>query len=728
MTWWKGLLGLITWLFTAELSRHFKFGGLEMSLVWPPDGIALGLVLVYGLPMLLSLAMAVIGWHLHLGSAWQTIAIGVGAFVIAMGAAHFLGQWFLRLAKDLKPVAQILVFQGMTTLPVATILSLLGGWQFVVNASAQDDSQSVNVLLVMFLSELFGALLFTRLTMLTADGLEKSHSTCTATSERWQIFWWASVGGVILLAQMGQHTAFELMGSSPRYLLLLLVAWAAYQGRPLFVHVVTALCGMALLMLAPAPLEGSDLTRWILDQALLVICVSAVAYVVSAAQSHQNQIERDLRLAANRDALTGLLSERGLMAELAQRNEQPVLLGLDILNLDDFESLGGVENARDVEANVALLLTNSVATPALWSRARDGWFVGLVSPAVKQSDTEHQIRQLLEGRRFKLEERSVRLRVAIGWLQPVATHLEPNEQLSLLALACKIQGDWAQDSTLPNDLPGLVTARRLQLTHVESLRDALREGHARDGPGLWLAMQAIKSARDGQPDLGFEVLLRWRDHDGREKSPGEFLPLAERHGLMPQIDRWVISHVCQLLAASHAKPTMLGKISINLSGMSMSDPSLADYILNAIKISGFPTTSFCFEVTESSGIAQRTAAVDLLIRLRKAGIKTALDDFGTGLATFDYLKSLPLDYVKIDGSFVRQLETNRTDQCIVESVCIVARTLGLYTVAEFVETKEQRTLLAAYGVDQVQGYGIAMPIPLAPFLSAGDTHNRNTAT
>jgi EAL domain-containing protein (putative c-di-GMP-specific phosphodiesterase class I) len=122
-------------------------------------------------------------------------------------------------------------------------------------------------------------------------------------------------------------------------------------------------------------------------------------------------------------------------------------------------------------------------------------------------------------------------------------------------------------------------------------------------------------------------------------------------------------------------------------------------------------------VTESTGFAERTAAIDTLQRLRQAGIHTALDDFGTGLATFDYLKSLPLDVVKIDGSFIRHIATSRADQRIVEAVCMVASTLGLRTVAEFVETPDQRALLAAYGVDQVQGYGIARPVPFVGYLA-----------
>ena len=725
LTWWKGLIALFVWLLTAELSRHFRFGGFEMSLVWPPDGIALGLVLVYGLRMLLPLALAVVCWHVYLGSEWQTVLIGVGAFATALSVASLLGQWFARIASGLRPVPQVVIFQTMTTLPAATLLALLGGWQFVLSASGQTGSQSADILLVMFLSELFGALLFSRLTMLVADGLEGNAPIEEAQSEVWQAAWWVSVGAVILFTLLGRNAEFELLGSSPRYLLLVLVAWAAYQGRPLFVHGVTALCGMALLMLAPAPLEGMGLSKWILDQALLVISVSVVAYVVSAAQSHQNHIEESLRQAVNRDGLTGMLSERGLLVELANRKEQTVLLGLDILNLDHFESLGGIEGARDVEANVAKVLVDTVPEVSFWARARDGWFVGLTSTLVSQGDIDQTVRQALEGRRFKLEGRMVRLRVAIGWLQPERSNLEPSEQLSLLALSCQIQADRTQNAPLPGDLSGLIQTRRLQLTRVEALRDALQEKHATRGPGLWLAMQSIQAAHVDQQDLGFEVLLRWRDADGRESSPGEFLPLAERYGLMPQVDRWVISNVCQLLADAGVDPATLGKVSINLSGMSMSDPGLADYILNNIRTSGLPATSFCFEVTESSGIAERSAAIDMLHRLRNVGVKTALDDFGTGLATFDYLKSLPLDYVKIDGSFVRNLHTNRTDQRIVESVCTVARTLGLYTVAEFVETQEQRSLLAAYGVDQVQGYGIAKPIPLSSFLDQLETPKKS---
>lgn len=714
---------MFVWLLTAELSRHFKFGGLEMSLVWPPDGIALGLVLAYGLRIVLPLALAVVCWHVLLGTEWLTALIGVGAFVAALSVASFLGQVFARIAPGLKPVPQVVAFQAMTTLPAATLLAVLGGWQFVLAASGQSDAQSADILLVMFLSELFGALLFARLTMLVADALESTTPTDAAGTERWQLAWWASVGAVTVLTLLGRQAEFELLGSSPRYLLLVLVAWAAYQGRPLFVHGVTALCGMALLMLAPAPLEGMGLSKWILDQALLVVCVSVVAYVVSAAQSHQHHIEESLRQAANRDDLTGMLSERGLLAELGNKTEHTVLLGIDILNLDYFESLGGIEGARDVEANVAKVLANAVPDVSCWARERDGWFVGLTSTRANQQNIEQALRQALDGRRFKLEGRTVRLRVAIGWLQPDAPNLEPSEQLSLLALACQIQADRTHNAPMPGDLSGLIQARRLQLTRVEALRDALQDNHATRGPGLWLAMQAIKAAKLDQQDLGFEVLLRWRGADGIESSPGEFLPLAERYGLMPQVDRWVISNVCQLLAMSCADPVALGKVSINLSGMSMSDPGLADYILDSIQSSGLPATSFCFEVTESSGIAERSAAIDMLNRLRSVGAKTALDDFGTGLATFDYLKSLPLDYVKIDGSFVRNLHTNRTDQRIVESVCMVARTLGLHTVAEFVETPQQRSLLAAYGVDQVQGYGIAKPIPLAYFLDELGTHS-----
>lgn len=720
LTVWKAIAGFAIWLFAAELSRHFRFGGLEMSLVWPPDGIALGLVLAYGVRMVPPLALAVVCFNLQLGSGWLTTLIGTGALSAALVLGCMMGKVFNGVAHRLKPVPREVAFASTVLLPFATTLAMLGSWQFTLLPATNGPPDAVNILLVMFLSELFGALLFTRLTIQLVELAERhtGNPGFPGAPVPWLLGWWLVYAAILLLVGLGGQPGFELLGASPRYLLLLLVAWAAYQGSALFVQTATAVCGVSLLVLAPAPVAGSDPALWVLDQALLVMCVSAVALVVSAAQAHQRQTENELLLAAHTDSLTGCLSERGLLSALADRQQPDTLLGLDIVNLNHVESLGGIEGARNAELHVANILRKAVPEAFGWARARDGWFVGMIPTGAPCSELEEALRTSLSDHHYKLEGRPLRLRTAIGWLHASsAVGLTPGEQLSLLALACQLQADNAQGAPVPNDLGGLIATRRAQITHLEALREALRYPHAGDGPGLWLAAQPIQSACGKQPDLGVEILLRWRDGPTSNRNPGEFLPLAEQHGLMPQIDRWVIRNVCQLLAQSGVQPDAVGKVSINLSGLSMSDPSLADHILEQVRASGFPPGSFCFEVTESTGFAERTAAIDTLQRLRQAGIHTALDDFGTGLATFDYLKSLPLDVVKIDGSFIRHIATSRADQRIVEAVCMVASTLGLRTVAEFVETPDQRALLAAYGVDQVQGYGIARPVPFVGYLA-----------
>lgn len=246
--------------------------------------------------------------------------------------------------------------------------------------------------------------------------------------------------------------------------------------------------------------------------------------------------------------------------------------------------------------------------------------------------------------------------------------------------------------------------------------------------GLWLACQPIHRVGAEPGDAaggGMEVLLRWSTAEGAPVPPADFLPLAERHGLMPQIDRWVVTQTVRALAAHGGIGQVrerlggFGHVAINLSGASVSDPLLLEYITTAIRDSGLPASLFCFEITETAGIARPAEAARLLASLRALGAKTALDDFGTGLATFDYLKTLPLDIVKIDGRFVRDVVTSRVDQRIVAATCEVARAMGLHTVAEFVETPQQRTLLATYGVDYVQGYGIARPLPLGEYLGRG---------
>jgi diguanylate cyclase (GGDEF)-like protein/PAS domain S-box-containing protein len=222
----------------------------------------------------------------------------------------------------------------------------------------------------------------------------------------------------------------------------------------------------------------------------------------------------------------------------------------------------------------------------------------------------------------------------------------------------------------------------------------------------------VPGADDGQH---FEILVRMLGDDGEIVTPDRFLPAAERYNLIGQLDRWVIRNSFDWYAANCTEccdgdPVTM---AINLSGASAADESLLDYIKSELERTGVPPMAVCFEVTETAAIENLEAAKHFISDLQNMGCRFALDDFGSGLSSFAYLKTLPVDYLKIDGSFVRDIVTDPVDHAMVSSMNQLGRAMGIRTIAEFVENDEILGKLAEIGVDFAQGYGIARPCPLS---------------
>lgn len=236
---------------------------------------------------------------------------------------------------------------------------------------------------------------------------------------------------------------------------------------------------------------------------------------------------------------------------------------------------------------------------------------------------------------------------------------------------------------------------------------ARRIKHAIDHGRFALACQPIVSTKD-QSLESFEVLIRMVDEDESLIMPGGFLATAERFGLAPELDRWVIVHAIDNLI-EHRRTAPNTRYSINLSAQTLSDPSICDFIVDKLETSSLDPTALTFEITETAAIADMNVAAKLLYRLQAIGCKTALDDFGSGMPSFAYLKSLPVDIVKIDGHFVKQLAESPVDQAMVKGMNEIVHALGKKTVAEFVENEESFRLLCAYGVDYAQGYYLGKP-------------------
>jgi PAS domain S-box-containing protein len=260
-----------------------------------------------------------------------------------------------------------------------------------------------------------------------------------------------------------------------------------------------------------------------------------------------------------------------------------------------------------------------------------------------------------------------------------------------------------------------ITERRLRRESMESdvktlswisrIQDALTEDR------FELYAQPIIDLSSGRV-VQRELLLRMREESGEIVLPDSYLPVAEQYGLIGDIDRWVIERGTEIAVAG-------GAVELNLSAHSIGDPALLDDIERALKRTGVDPTSLVFEITETALIADEAAAKGFADRLHGLGCKLALDDFGTGYGGFTYLKQFPVDFLKIDIEFVRDLPTNPASQHVVEAVVVLAQAFGMKTVGEGVENAQTLDLLRELGVDYAQGYHIARPGPLEqPFTSA----------
>ena len=208
-----------------------------------------------------------------------------------------------------------------------------------------------------------------------------------------------------------------------------------------------------------------------------------------------------------------------------------------------------------------------------------------------------------------------------------------------------------------------------------------------------------------------EILIRMLDEAGRIVLPGAFLPAAERYGLMLAIDRWVVRRSLEALSAT---PDIGGHVTfaINISGQSLGAADFLDFVTEQIDATQVAPNRLCFEITETSAVSELAHALRFIETLKAVGCQFALDDFGTGLSSFSYLKALPVDYLKIDGGFVKGLVGDDIDQAMVEAVHHIGHIMGLKTIAEWVESQAILLKLRQIGVDYGQGYALGHPRPL----------------
>lgn len=311
--------------------------------------------------------------------------------------------------------------------------------------------------------------------------------------------------------------------------------------------------------------------------------------------------------------------------------------------------------------------------------------------------------------RFSWQKSSFNIGASIGLVRINKNTRDITSLLSAADIACYSAKDSGRNQVklyTPDDQEQ--SQRRTEILWASRITQSIEKNQ------LCLLHQPIQPLRHFtayQPH--YEILVRMRRDDGELITPNAFLPAAERYSLITNIDRWVIDTSLQTLNQLINLPDSLPLMfSINLSGPSLGSRVMRDYLVNKLREYQIPAGAVCIEITETAAITHLVDAIELIKKLKEEGCRFALDDFGTGLASFSYLKSLPVDYLKIDGSFVKDILHDTMDFTIVESVNNLAHALGLKTIAEFVESDAIARKLKTMGVDFAQGYFIGEPVPL----------------
>lgn len=428
-------------------------------------------------------------------------------------------------------------------------------------------------------------------------------------------------------------------------------------------------------------------------------------------------LTRELTHQARHDALTGVPNrrefERRLLALLGTPRDSGTSHVLCYLDLDQFKVVNdtcGHVAGDELLRQVTTLLRDHVRESDVLARLGGDEFgiLFLGCSLEKATEMAELLRGLIQEFRFSWDGKTFAIGVSIGLVAVLPEDHDLGKLLSAADTACYAAKESGRNRlhTYRKD-DDHVVLRHGQMQWVTRLRAAL------DQDRLRLYAQPIMALPPDDASFPhYEILVRLEE-DGRIISPENFIPAAERYGLMPQIDEWVFNNTLSWLGdLFRQRGEIESTFGINLSGASLSDVRFREAFVMALERAGLPAGAICIEVTESSAVANLSQVVEFIRRVKRLGCTFALDDFGSGLSSFAYLKAMPVDFLKIDGGFVKDIERDPIDLAMVQSINTIGHTMGLKTIAEFVESEAVLRRLIDLGVDYAQGFHIGQPHPL----------------
>ena len=429
--------------------------------------------------------------------------------------------------------------------------------------------------------------------------------------------------------------------------------------------------------------------------------------------SESRELNRRLSYHASHDILTGLVNRREFESRIDRalksakaRETSYALLYLDLDRFKIINDTCGHQAGDTLLGQLGALLKAKIRWRDCLSRlGGDEFAVLLESCSLDEAmRTAEGLVEAIEQFKFNWDDRGFALTVSVGVVPITPENEDVASIMNAADSACQAAKESGRNRIHcfeENDID--LMRRRREIQWAARINNALEENR------FELFRQTIKPLQEDISGEHYELLLRMRDESGSLVSPDLFITAAERYGIMPNVDRWVVENAFRWLVSEADERERLTLCSINLSGQSLADDKFLPFVIEQFHRSGLDASLICFEITETSAIASYAQASRFINALKELGCLFALDDFGTGLSSFGYLKHFPVDFLKIDGSFVKEILHDPIDREMVRSINEIGHLTNKQTIAEFAENDEIIAMLRGMGVDYAQGYGVSEP-------------------
>ncbi|MES3006976.1 MAG: EAL domain-containing protein [Pseudomonadota bacterium] len=450
--------------------------------------------------------------------------------------------------------------------------------------------------------------------------------------------------------------------------------------------------------------------------------ISAVSMAFNGLLDSLQHSQKALVRQATHDALTGLINRHQFEYELEAalhavrgglRTHHLMFLDLDRFKIVN-DSCGHMAGDIVLKDLAALMRAQLRSTDVLGRIGGDEFGVILLDcDPVMARELAGNLREAVSSFRFEADNHQFTFGASIGLVHLNALGMTTRAAaLTIADSACRIAKNAGRNRVHEHRGQDERLSQQLQQTlWVNRITEALE----RDLFSLYF--QKIVSLEPSAPHCNAEVLLRLRGEDGEVIAPGVFLPAAERYHMMVQIDRWVITHFFTWFATHVGQLDEIDCFSVNLSGQSLGDPEFLEFLSTELSRHQMPVNRICFEITETSLIENLVYTGRFIRSLKELGCRFALDDFGAGMSSFTYLRNLPVDVLKIEGMFCKNIRSSAIDRAMVSSINEIGHLMNLQTVAEYVETAETLAICQELGIDYAQGFHLHRPEPLENCLT-----------